>query len=148
MGLPLSRFSIPEIRRHVLARGLVASIGATTIWRWLTEDAIRPWNHRTWIFPRDPAFEEKAGKVLDLYAGFWEGRPLAATDCVLSTDEKTSIQARHRIHATVPPAPGTAMRVEHEYERMGLSGGVGRASGHDPWTLRGQNRDRFFRASG
>jgi hypothetical protein len=119
LGLPLSRFSIPEIRRQVLARGLVASIGDTTIWRWLTEDAIRPWTHRTWIFPRDPAFEEKAGKVLDLYVGLWEGRPLAATDCVLSTDEKTSIQARHRIHATVPPAPGTAMRVEHEYERMG-----------------------------
>ncbi len=57
--------------------------------------------------------------MLDLYAGLWEGQPLAATDCVLSTDEKTSIQARHRIHATVPPAPGTAMRVEHEYERMG-----------------------------
>ena len=119
LGLPLSRFSIPEIRREVLARGLVASIGETTIWRWLTEDAIRPWTHRTWLFPRDPAFEEKAGKVLDLYAGIWEGQPLAATDCVLSTDEKTSIQARHRIHATVPPAPGTAMRVEHEYERMG-----------------------------
>ena len=57
--------------------------------------------------------------MLDLYAGLWEGRPLAATDCVLSTDEKTSIQARHRIHATVPPAPGTPMRVEHQYERMG-----------------------------
>jgi hypothetical protein len=119
LGLPLSRFSIPEIRREVLARGLAASIGNTTIWRWLGEDAIRPWTHRTWIFPRDPAFLEKAGKVLDLYAGFWEGQPLAATDCVLSTDEKTSIQARCRIHATVPPAPGTAMRVEHEYERMG-----------------------------
>ena len=119
LGLPLSRFSIPEIRREVLVRGLVASIGDTTIWRWLTEDAIRPWNHRTWIFPRDPAFEEKAGPVLDLYAGVWKGRPLAPTDCVLSTDEKTSIQARCRIHATVPPSPGTEMRVEHEYQRMG-----------------------------
>jgi len=119
LGLPLSRFSIADIRREVLNRGLVASIGDTTIWRWLTEDAIRPWTHRTWIFPRDPAFEEKAGRVLDLYAGLWEGQPLAATDWVLSTDEKTSIQARRRLHATEPPAPGTAMRVEHEYARMG-----------------------------
>jgi len=103
----------------VLARGLVASIGDTTLWRWLTEDAIRPWTHRTWIFPRDPAFGEKAGRVLDLYAGVWEGRPLAAADCVLSTDEKTSIQARSRIHPTLAPAPGRAMRVEHEYTRMG-----------------------------
>jgi len=118
-GLPLSRFSIPEIRREVLARGLVASIGDTTLWRWLTEDAIRPWTHRTWIFPRDPAFGEKAGRVLDLYAGVWEGRPLAAADCVISTDEKTSIQARSRIHPTLAPAPGRATRVEHEYKRMG-----------------------------
>jgi transposase len=115
----LSRFSIPEIRREILARGLVATIADTTIWRWLSEDAIRPWAHRTWIFPRDPAFEQKAGRVLDLYSGIWEGQPLTATDCVLSTDEKTSIQARCRIHATLPPAPGTAMRVEHEYERRG-----------------------------
>jgi hypothetical protein len=32
--------------------------------------------------------------------------------------------------------------------RLGVSGGVGRASGQDPWALRGQNRDRFFQASG
>src|SRR3989475_5870451 len=75
-GLPLSRFSIPELRREILSRGLVASIGESTLWRWLAEDAIRPWCHRSWIFPRDPAFEERAGRILDLYQGVWEGRPL------------------------------------------------------------------------
>ncbi len=118
-GLPLSRLSIPEIKRAVLGRGLVASIGETTLWRWLAEDAIRPWCHRSWIFPRDPDFEEKAGRILDLYAGQWQGQPLAADDCVLSTDEKTSIQARRRLHATLPPTPGAPMRVEHEYKRQG-----------------------------
>jgi predicted transposase YbfD/YdcC len=117
--VPISRWSVPEIRREVIARGLVASIGESTLWRWLTEDAIRPWAHRTWIFPRDPAFERKAGRVLDLYQGEWEGKPLSDADCVLSTDEKSSIQARRRIHATLPPAPARAMRVEHEYERRG-----------------------------
>src|SRR6266404_313141 len=113
--VPLSRWSVPEIRREVIERGLVASIGETTLWRWLTEDAIRPWSHRTWIFPRDPAFERKAVRVLDLYHGEWEGKPLSAADCILSTDEKTSIQARRRIHPTLPPAPARLMRVEHEY---------------------------------
>lgn len=98
---------------------MVASIGETTLWRWLSEDAIRPWSHRCWIFPRDPAFQEKASRVLDLYEGRWKGRLLTADDCVISTDEKTSIQARRPIHATLPPAPGRLMRVEHEYERMG-----------------------------
>ena len=57
--------------------------------------------------------------MLDLYAGTWEGKPLRENDCVISTDEKTSIQARQRIHAALPPVPGEAMRVEHEYKRMG-----------------------------
>jgi hypothetical protein len=108
-----------DIRRETIRRGLVASIGKTTLWRWLSEDAIRPWYHRTWIFPRDPQFAEKAGRILDLYEGLWEGAPLHPADCVLSTDEKTSIQARRRQHPTSPPAPGRLRRVEHEYERKG-----------------------------
>jgi len=118
-GLPLSRYSIAELKGEILRRGLVASIGETTLWRWLDEDAIRPWRHRSWIFPRDPDFEAKAGRILDLYAGLWEGRPLGAGDFVISTDEKTSIQARRRIHPSRPPGPGVPMRVEHEYERRG-----------------------------
>lgn len=118
-GLPLSRLSLADIRQEVVRRGLVANIGQSTLWRWLSEDAIRPWVHRTWIFPRDPAFEHKAGRVLDLYHGEWEGEPLSAADCVLSTDEKTSIQARRRIHPTLPAAAARAMRVEFEYERQG-----------------------------
>lgn len=118
-GLPLSRFSMADLKDEAIRRGLVASIGETTIWRWLSEDTIRPWHHRCWIFPRDPLFAEKAGCILDLYEGFWEGVPLTDADCVLSTDEKTSIQARRRKHSSSPPAPKRAMRIEHEYERQG-----------------------------
>jgi hypothetical protein len=119
LGIPLSRFSTKEIDRAAMHRGIVASIGATTVWRWLSADAIRPWTHRTWIFPRDPNFREKAGRVLDLYEGRWNGSPLGSRDCVVSTDEMTSIQARMRIHPTKPPASGQAMKVEHEYRRGG-----------------------------
>jgi transposase len=119
LDLPLSRLSVSEIRQFVVKHGLVASVGDTTLWRWLSEDAIRPWTHRSWIFTRDPAFKEKASRILELYEGFWEGRPLSPGDCILSTDEKTSIQARQRLHATLPIAPRQSMRVEHEYRRMG-----------------------------
>jgi len=85
----------------------------------LHQDAIRPWFHRCWIFPRDPAFAIKAGRVLDLYERVWEGHPLQEDEFVISADEKTSIQARARIHPTQPPQPGQAMKVEHEYERRG-----------------------------
>jgi hypothetical protein len=118
-GVPLARWSLSELRREVLARGLVATIGGTTLWRWLAADAIRPWRHRSWVFPRDPQFAERAEPVLDLYAGRWEGRRLGPHDYVLSADEKTSIQARHRCHRAMPVAPGRALRVEHEYERRG-----------------------------
>jgi len=118
-GIPLSRFSMSELKRQAIERGIVASIGETTIWRWLSEDAIKPWNHRSWVFPRDPDFEAKAARILDLYEGVWKGQALGDNDWVICADEKTSIQARGRRHATLPPAPGRTMRVEHEYERNG-----------------------------
>jgi hypothetical protein len=73
--LPLSRLGPTEIRQEAQRRAIVACIGEATLWRWLSEDAIRPWTHRTWICPRDPAFKDKAGRVLDLYEGVWRWFP-------------------------------------------------------------------------
>jgi transposase len=119
LGLPLSRLSIEEIRQYVISQGLVAEISGATLWRWLSSDALRPWQHRSWIFPRDPNFAAKADPILDLYERVWEGAPLGPDDYVISADEKTSVQARRRKHPTLPPAPDRPMRVEHEYFREG-----------------------------
>ena len=119
LGLPLSRLSTEDIAREVRRNGLVATISNTTVWRWLNEDAIRPWQHRCWIFPRDPLFAAKAGRILHLYARRWKGKPLGLNDFVISADEKTSIQARVRCHPSVPARAGRPMLVEHEYERGG-----------------------------
>ena len=118
-GILLSRFSSDEIATEVIRRGIVAQISGSTVWRWLSEDAIRPWQYRSWIFPRDPQFEQKASCVLDLYQGIWCGHPLGFDEYVISADEKTSIQARVRRHATLAPMAGKCMRVEHEYTRGG-----------------------------
>lgn len=118
-GLPLSRFSREDLVREAVKRGIVAHISGATIWRWLDADAIRPWQHRSWIFPRDVNFAEKAGRVLDLYQGYWQGQALGSDEFVISADEKTSIQARIRLHPSLPPKPGEPMRVEFEYERGG-----------------------------
>jgi hypothetical protein len=119
LGLPFSKLTHEEIARHVEKQGIVASISGKTVWRWLSKDAIRPWCYRSWIWPRDPDFEPKAARVLDLYHGIWEGRPLGNNDFIISSDEKTSIQARHRLKDTTAPTTGRAGRVEFEYERMG-----------------------------
>ena len=60
LGVPLSRLSTADIVREVQRQGIVATVSDKTVWRWLHEDAIRPWQHRTWIFPRDPDFARKA----------------------------------------------------------------------------------------
>jgi hypothetical protein len=117
--IPLSRFSTDEIAGEAINRGIVAHISGSTVWRWLHEDAIKPWQFRSWIFPRDPQFEQKAGRVLDLYQRMWQGVPLQSDEFVLSADEKTSIQARRRKHATLAPRKGECMKVEFEYERCG-----------------------------
>jgi hypothetical protein len=118
-GVPLSRWSAAEVAREVIARGLVAEISGSTVWRWLSEEAIRPFYHRSWIFPRDPDFAHKAGRVLDLYEGNWEGEPLGPEEYVVCAEEKTSIQARHRCHPTLHTDERRLTRVEHEYERKG-----------------------------
>ena len=118
-GRPLSRWQCPDLARAAVEQGIVASISGTTVWRWLSADAIKPWQHRSWIFPRDPDFAVKAGRVLDLYARRWQDKPLKPDEYVISTDEKTSIQARCRCHPTLPPESRQPMRVEHEYQRKG-----------------------------
>ncbi len=116
--VPLSRFSRAELHRLVIERA-VCEASASTIARWLSEDAIKPWQHRSWIFPRDPRFVAKAGPVLDLYERRWQGELLHPGDFVICADEKTQIQARRRDSPTTAPAPGRAQRVEHDYDRGG-----------------------------
>jgi hypothetical protein len=118
-GIPLSRWSTADIARQVRSSGFVATISDKTVWRWLNEDAIRPWQHRAWLFPRDPQFVSKASRILDLYERMWNGKRLRKDEFVLSADEKTSIQARNRRHKTLSTNPGSPMKVEHEYERCG-----------------------------
>jgi len=106
------------LHRLVIERG-VTDASASTIWRWLHEDAIKPWQTRSWIFPRDPNFPEKAGRALDLYARIFDGKRLRPDEYVICADEKSQLQALGRRHETVPGAPGRPALVEFEYKRGG-----------------------------
>jgi DDE superfamily endonuclease len=117
-GRPLSRFSRTELHRLVIERG-VCDASASTIWRWLHDDAIKPWQTRSWIFPRDPDFAAKAGRVLDLYARVFEGKRLRPDEYVICADEKSQLQALGRRHQTVPVGPRRPALVEFEYKRGG-----------------------------
>ena len=117
-GLPLGRFSRTELHRLVVERG-VTDASASTIWRRLHEDAIKPWQTRSWIFPRDPDFAWRAGRALDLYERLFEGKRLRPDEYVICADEKSQLQALGRRHATVAAAPSRPALVEFEYKRGG-----------------------------
>ena len=117
-GNPLSRQSTTDLAQRARAE-LNKPMSRSTVWRILDEDAIKPWQYEHWIFPRASNFFEKAAVVLDLYEGYWQGERLDPFDRILSSDEKTSIQARIRRHPTLGPASGRRRRVEAEYRRGG-----------------------------
>ena len=117
-GQPLSRQSLADLTRRI-NESFHVPMSRSTVWRVLHEEAIKPWQHESWLYPRDPRFVEKAGPILELYAGQWEGKPLGPKDYVLSSDEKTSIQARKRRHEETPPQSKQTRRIESEYKRCG-----------------------------
>ena len=118
-GVPLAHWTGPELAAEITKAGLASQISPSSVLRILAEHPIKPWQYRSWIYPRDPDFAARATVILDLYQGYYQGKRLRPGDRVISVDAKPSIQARGRCHQTSPPGPGRPMRVEHEYQRNG-----------------------------
>jgi len=118
-GVPLAHWTGPELAAELAARGLASPMSASSVLRILAEHPVKPWQYQSWIYPRDPGFEAKAKVIVDLYQGYYDGEPLGAGDRILSFDAKPQINARRRLHPTLPAAPGRPVRYEHEYKRQG-----------------------------
>jgi transposase len=81
---------------------------------------LQPHRSRYWLNakPQDPeAFRQQVATVCEVYeqAGRLEEQGIH----VVSTDEKTGIQALERLHPDIPPGPGRSQRREYEYKRHG-----------------------------
>ncbi|MCP4112120.1 MAG: helix-turn-helix domain-containing protein [Desulfobacteraceae bacterium] len=63
--VPLSRQSLRDVTKRV-QHALGKQIGRSTVKRILDGDALKPWQYKYWIFPRDPDFAEKAEPILEL----------------------------------------------------------------------------------
>lgn len=118
-GLPY--FSLRDLTTRVIAELGLPKLALSTVWEILDRAALKPWQYRSWIFPRDPEFAARAGVVLDLYGRVYQGQPLDARDFVFSGDEKPGLLLRSRCHPTVPPSPGHAGLQEFEYRRHGTA---------------------------
>lgn len=46
------------------ARAIAPAMSASTVRRWLKAETVKPWQHRSWIFIRDPNFLAKAARAL------------------------------------------------------------------------------------
>jgi len=117
-GVPLGRWSLAELREELLASGLVAEVSTATVRRWLAEDAVKPWQHRSWVFPATPASPP---------------RPPGSSTCTREASRCPAGRGRVRhlgrredldpgalpLPPDLPPPRARVMRVEHEYERGG-----------------------------
>jgi transposase len=118
-GIPLSRWTGPELLAELTLAGTAEELSVSSVLRILAEHPVKPWQYQSWISPRDPDFEARAAVILDLYQGVYQGQRLQPGDRILSVDAKPSIQARGRCRPTVPAGRGRPVRVEHEYVRHG-----------------------------
>jgi transposase len=118
-GVPLSRWTGPELLAEVTRAGAGGELSVSSVLRILAGHPVKPWQYQSWISPRAPDFAAKATVILDLYQGFYQGKRLRPGDRILSVDAKPSIQARGRCRPATPARPGKPVRVEHEYVRHG-----------------------------
>ena len=118
-GVPIGHWTGPDLLRELTGVPGTQAISATSLLRILAEHPVKPWQYQSWIYPRDPHFEARAKVILDLCQGWYDGEPLRPGDRILSFDAKPQINARRRLHHTLPAGRGKRIRYEHEYKREG-----------------------------
>jgi hypothetical protein len=94
-----------------------ATMSRSTIFRVLDEAAIKPHRSRYWLNGHDPDFESKTLAIARPYLD--APRPHRQRELVISTDEKTSIQALEPKYPAKPLQPGRPALREFEYIRHG-----------------------------
>jgi len=119
-GRPISHWTPRELADEVIHRQIVTAISPRHVGRILADADLKPHQSRYWLNPEpaDPAtFAEEVQRVCALYA---HAPALHRQGVfVVSTDEKTGIQALERKHPTKPMKPGLVERREFEYIRHG-----------------------------
>jgi transposase len=120
-GRPITQWTAAELADEAQKRGIVPSISAAQVRRYLNEAALQPHKSRYWLNARegDPQqFQEKVEAVCTCYREAPALYAQANTHTVC-TDEMTGLQALQRVAATLPLKPGRVECREFEYRRHG-----------------------------
>ena len=116
----ISHWTPRELADEAVKRGIVITISPRHVGRVLDEADLKPHLSRYWLNanPDDPErFAAEVEKVCDLYARSPDLDQQGVV--IVSTDEKTGIQALERKYPTRPMKPGLVERREFEYIRHG-----------------------------
>ena len=119
-GLPLSHWTSKALSEEAIRRGIVENISPSTVRRLLKEARIKPHLSRYWLNaePEDEEqFKKEVKQVCQLYRMALELHKQGIH--VVSTDEKTGIQALERQYPSKGVKPGLVQRIEHSYDRHG-----------------------------
>ena len=119
-GRPISHWTTRELAEEAVKRGIVERISPRTVGRFLQEVDLKPHQTRYWLNanPKDHIlFQSQIKAICELYLN---AQTLFDQQVIIiSTDEKTGIQALERLSPTLPLKPGLVERPEHNYRRHG-----------------------------
>ena len=119
-GRPFTHWTQATLAAAAVEGGLVESISAHSVGRFLREVDLKPHRTRGWInTPRDADFASKCHDVCQTYRLAPE-RAAAGIE-TRSIDEMTGVQALERAAPTQPMGPGRPERTEFEYIRHGTT---------------------------
>ncbi|MFF1414521.1 helix-turn-helix domain-containing protein [Streptomyces sp. NPDC058289] len=127
-GVPLARWSCPQLAAELTARGITDTVSASTVRRWLRQDALKPWQYQSWIFIRDPAFRAKAQRILGPIRANLRRRT-SRRGRVRGLQRREDLDPGScRCHPALAPGRARAMRVNREY---GCGGAVAYLAAYD-----------------
>lgn len=126
-GRPITHWTGQELADEAVARGIVESISASQVNRYLREADLQPHKSRYWLntTEKDPvAFQAQVEMICACYHDAPQLYHYHDTHTIC-VDEMTGIQALERIAPIKPMKPGRTERREFEYARHGTQTLIG-----------------------
>jgi transposase len=120
-GRPITHWTNAELAAEAIKQGIVPSISASQVGRYLREAELQPHRSRYWLNTKEKDPEQFQAKVEEVCDCYLEAPRLYAEENThtVCTDEMTGIQALERIAPTLPLRTGKTECREFEYERHG-----------------------------
>ena len=120
-GRPIDEWTGRELADELVQRGIVASISASQVNRYLAAAELQPHRSKYWLNTTEKDPQLFAHQVQVVCQCYLEAPQLYFQHHThtISVDEMTGVQALERNAKTVPMKPGQPARIEFEYTRHG-----------------------------